>query len=228
MLIELDGVTVRRATLDGDLLVLKETRLTITERRVALIGPNGAGKSTLARLVNGLVTATSGSVRIDGLDVAVQGREVRRRVAFAFTDPKAQLVMPTAGEDVGLSLRRTHREAAARRKAVSQILADFGLAGLEDRSVHALSGGQAQMLALAGVLATEPDVLVADEPTTLLDLGNARRIGDLLMALPQQLLLVTHDLELAARCDRAVLVDGGRVVADGSAEQVVEQYRVSA
>lgn len=226
--IELDEVTVRRATADGDLLTLDTTSLTITEPRVALVGPNGAGKSTLARLVNGLVAPTTGAVRVDGLDVVRDGREVRRRVAFAFTDPKAQLVMPTAGEDVALSLRRTHRDKAARAAAAREVLARFGLAGIEDRSVHALSGGQAQMLALAGVLATEPDVLLADEPTTLLDLANARRVGDLLLGLPQQLLLVTHDLELAARCDRGLLVVGGRVVADGPAAEVVAHYRATA
>ena len=228
MLIEIDRVTVRRTTVEGDLVVLQETDLSITERRVALIGPNGAGKSTLARLLNGLVIASTGSVRIDGLDAAQQGAEVRRKVAFSFTDPKAQLVMPTAGEDVALSLRRTHPDAARRREAVRTVLTGFGLGGLEDRSVHALSGGQAQLLALAGVLATEPEVLVADEPTTLLDLANSRHVGDLLMGLRQHLVLVTHDLELAARCDRALLVDAGRVVADGPADQVVEQYRMSA
>lgn len=226
--LELDDVTVRRATADGERLVLEETSLQLTERRIALIGPNGAGKSTLARLLNGLVTATTGRVLVDGLDVSREGRAVRRRVAFSFTDPRAQLVMPTAGEDVALSLRRTHPDPGARRQAVREVLAAHGLAGLEDRSVHALSGGQAQLLALAGVLALDPDVLVADEPTTLLDLTNARRVGDLLMALRQQLVLVTHDLELAARCDRALLVAGGRVVADGPAAEVVEQYLVRA
>lgn len=226
--LELDDVTVRRATADGNRLVLEETSLQLPEHRIALIGPNGAGKSTLARLLNGLVTATTGRVLVDGLDVSREGRAVRRRVAFSFTDPRAQLVMPTAGEDVALSLRRTHRDPGARKQAVREVLSAHGLAGLEDRSVHALSGGQAQLLALAGVLALDPDVLVADEPTTLLDLTNARRVGDLLMALRQQLVLVTHDLELAARCERALLVVGGRVVADGPAGEVVAQYRVSA
>ena len=226
--IELDRVTVRRATADGEILALDETSLEITEQRVALVGPNGAGKSTLARLVNGLVPATTGTVRVDGLDVAREGREVRRRVAFSFTDPKAQLVMPTVGEDIALSLRRAVRDKEARREAARAVLERFGLAELEERSVHALSGGQAQLAALAGVLATDPDVLVADEPTTLLDLANARAIGDLLLGLPQQLLLVTHDLDLAARCDRALLVVGGRVVADGAAAEVVDHYRATA
>jgi biotin transport system ATP-binding protein len=91
--------------------------------------------------------------------------------------------------------------------------------------VHTLSGGQRQLLALAGVLATGPDVLVADEPTTLLDLRNTREVADLLFALPQQLLLVTHDLDLARRCERALLVEAGRVVADGPPAEVVDTYR---
>lgn len=225
--IELDRVTVRFPTHEGEVAVLHETSLELTEPRVALIGPNGSGKSTLARLVNGLVEPTTGRVRVDGLDVVEDGKEVRRRVGFVFTDPAAQLVMPTAAEDVALSLRRTHPKAE-RRAAAEQVLADFGLAGLGDRSVHGLSGGQRQLLALAGVLAVEPAVIVADEPTTLLDLGNARRIGDLLLGLPQQLVLVTHDLELAARCDRALLIRDGRVEKDGAATDVVEHYRETA
>ena len=225
--LDLERVTVRVPTVDGDLLVLDETTLSLTEQRVALIGANGSGKSTLARLLNGLVVATTGRVLVDGLDVATEGRAVRRKVGFAFTDPAAQLVMPTAAEDVALSLRRTHRDKAERRRAASDVLAAYGLDGLDDRSVHGLSGGQRQLLALAGVLATDPEILVADEPTTLLDLANSRRIGDLLLSLRQQLVLVTHDLELAARCDRALVVDGGRVVFDGDAEAAVRHYRAT-
>jgi biotin transport system ATP-binding protein len=226
--ISLEQVTVRVPTHDGDLLVLHETSLSLTEQRIALVGPNGSGKSTLARLLNGLVPATTGRVLVDGLDVAKQGGEVRRRVGFAFTDPSAQLVMPTAAEDVALSLRRTHRDKEERRQAALAVLAAYGLDGLGDRSVHTLSGGQRQLLALAGVLATDPEILVADEPTTLLDLSNTRRIADLLFSLRQQLVLVTHDLELAERCDRALLVEGGRVVLDGPPAEAVAHYRATA
>ena len=224
----LEQVTVSVATHDGSRQILGETTLDLTEHRIALIGPNGSGKSTLARLLNGLVTATTGRVLVDGLDVAREGRDVRRRVGFMFTDPAAQLVMPTAREDVALSLRRTHPDKAARLVAADRVLTDFGLAGFGDRSVHGLSGGEGQLLALAGVLATDPAVLVADEPTTLLDLGNSRRIGDLLLGLSQQLVLVTHDLDLAARCDRALLVRSGRIERDGDPAEVIEHYRASA
>ncbi|MDT0202873.1 ABC transporter ATP-binding protein [Nocardioides sp. AE5] len=225
--IEFDQVTVSPPGDDG-LVILAETTLSLTEQRIALIGPNGAGKSTLARLVNGLVTPSSGRVSVDGIDVARHGARVRRQVGFAFTDPSAQLVMPTALEDIALSLRREHRNKGERLAAAERVLDAYGLGGLGERSVHTLSGGQKQLLALAGVLATNPSVLVADEPTTLLDLRNSRRVADLLFGLEQQLILVTHDLDLAARCDRALVVDDARVVFDGPAAEAVAHYRALA
>ncbi|MFC5729707.1 MULTISPECIES: energy-coupling factor ABC transporter ATP-binding protein [Nocardioides] len=226
--IELDQVVVRADTPGGpvpEVTVLQETTLDLTEQRIALIGPNGSGKSTLARLVNGLVEPTAGRVVVDGLDVSRKGREVRRRVGFVFTDPTAQLVMPTVAEDVGLSLRHHVKDRHDRAAAALAVLESYGLSELADRSVHTLSGGQRQLLALAGVLATDPAILVADEPTTLLDLRNAQKIGDLLFGLPQQLVLATHDLDLALRCDRAILIDEGTVVADGAPAGVVAHYR---
>lgn len=223
-----DQVVVTASTVDGDLEILHETSLEITEQRVALIGPNGSGKSTLARLLNGLAHPSSGRVLVDGLDVAEHGRDVRRKVGFVFTDPSAQLVMPTVVEDVALSLRRTHPGRAERQEAALAVLMRFGLGELANRSVHTLSGGQRQLLALAGVLACDPDVLVADEPTTLLDLANSRMIGDLLMGLDQQVVLCTHDLDLAARCDRGLVIADGSVVFDGPAADAVAHYRATA
>src|SRR5690606_18486758 len=98
-------------------------------------------------------------------------------------------------------------------------------ADLADRSVHTLSGGQRQLLAIASVLAVEPQILVADEPTTLLDLRNSRRIGALLTSLPQQVILVTHDLDLAEQCDRVIVVDEARVAFDRTPAEAVAWYR---
>ena len=226
--IELSDVTVSVPDGDRRCTILDLGDLTLTERRIALIGPNGSGKSTLAHLLNGLIAPSTGRVRVDGLDVATDGAAVRRKVGFVFTDPSAQVVMPTAGEDIALSLRRTHRDKQLRAAAAEEILSSYGLEGMAHRSVHTLSGGQRQLLALAGVLATGPDVLVADEPTTLLDLANSRQVGDLLFSLPQQLVLVTHDLDLAARCDRALVIDRGRVAFDGPAVAAVAHYRATA
>lgn len=225
--IELDRVEVTAATTGNDLTILHDVTVSLTERRIALIGANGSGKSTLARLLNGLVTATSGHVRVDGVDVAAHGAAIRRRVGFVFTNPASQLVMPTAVEDVALSLRRDVKDTGRRERRAREVLADFGLAHRADTSVHDLSGGQQQLLAVAGVLATGPDVVVADEPTTLLDLANTRLIGDLLLGLDQQLVVATHDLDLAARCDRALVVADGRIDFDGPAVEAVAHYRAS-
>ena len=222
--VELEAATVAIETAGVDHVVLEPTTLTLTERRIGVIGANGSGKSTLARLVNGLVSPTSGRVLVDGLDVARHGAQVRRRVAFAFTDPAAQLVMPTCVEDVELSLRRHETHPRRRRERALAVLERYGLAGHADVSVHALSGGQRQLLALAGVLAVEPTILVADEPTTLLDLANTRRIADLLFDLQQQVILVTHDLELARRCDRVLVVHEARVRFDGPPDAAIGDY----
>ena len=224
--IELRGAGVTVRTPGGDpVTILRPTSLVLAERRVAVIGANGSGKSTFARLLNGLVLPTSGQVLVDGLDTARDGAAVRARVAFAFTDPDAQLVMPTVAEDVALSLRRLRLPRAERGRRVREVLARFGLDHLADVSVHALSGGQKQLLALAGVLATEPEVLVCDEPTTLLDLRNTRAVAALLAGLGQRVVLVTHDLDLALEAERVLVVDGGAVVHDGPAADAVAFYR---
>jgi biotin transport system ATP-binding protein len=208
----------------GEREILAPTTLALTERRIGVIGANGSGKSTLARMVNGLVRPSSGRVTVDGLDVVREGAAVRRVVGFCFTDPAAQLVMPTCVEDIELSLRRTVKDSRARRERALAVLAANGLEDHAHDSVHSLSGGQRQLLALAGVLATDPTVVVADEPTTLLDRANTRRVADALLGLTQQLVLVTHDLDLAARCDRVLVVDSARVVADGTPEESIAHY----
>lgn len=208
----------------GEREILAPTTLTLTERHVGVIGANGSGKSTLARLLNGLVRPSSGRVTVEGRDVVREGAAVRRMVGFCFTDPAAQLVMPTCVEDIELSLRRSIKDGRARRERALAVLAANGLADHAHDSVHSLSGGQRQLLALAGVLALDPAIVVADEPTTLLDRANTRRVGDTLLALDQQLVLVTHDLDLAARCDRVLVVDAARVAFDGSPAQAVAHY----
>lgn len=223
--IQLDEVAVSVSTADGDLALLHPTTLTLSERRIALIGSNGSGKSTFARLLNGLIEPTAGRVTVDGLDTKREGAAVRRKVGFVFTNPDSQLVMPTSLEDIALSLRRAIKDKDARRARAREILTEMGLAERADTSIHALSGGQKQLLALAGILATEPDVLIADEPTTLLDLRNTQLIADRLFALRQQLILVTHDLDLALRCDRAIVIDDARVAFDGQPTDAVAFYR---
>lgn len=211
------------ATADGSVL-LHPVTCTLTEQRISIIGANGSGKSTFIRMINGLTTATTGQVTVDGLDVAKKGRKVRQRVGFLFSDPDNQIIMPTVAEDVAFSLRGTGLSREETRDAVRTALASVGLAGREEQSPHLLSGGEKQMLALASVTALDPAVVVADEPTGLLDLVNRNRLRRRFAALPQQLIVVTHDLELAADADRTLCIDRGRIIDDGAPTDVIAAY----
>lgn len=217
--ISLDGVTVER---EGR-AILRGVSVELTAARIAVIGANGSGKSTFARLLNGLVLPDAGRVTVHDLDSRRDTKALRRRVGFVFTDPQSQILMPTPVEDLALSLRGSPRTEIASR--VAGALAEHGLTDRADVPASDLSGGQKQLLALASVLITEPRLIVADEPTTLLDLRNSRRVSDLLLALPSQVVIVTHDLALAARCDHAVLFDAGSLLAAGTPDDVIAEYR---
>jgi len=219
-MIQIEGVSHRY----GDREVLRGIGLSLVEDRIGVIGANGSGKSTLARLLNGLVVPSNGRVLVDGMDTARDGAGVRRKVAFIFSDPDAQIVMPTVAEDVAFSLRRQGLGKVQVGERVRDILGRFGLGGHADHPAHLLSSGQKQLLALASVLVTEPEVLVCDEPTTLLDLRNSRHVAELLDGLAQRVVLVTHDLELLRGWQRVLVIDQGRVVADGSAEESISYY----
>jgi len=209
----------------GAELVVDDVSLVLRERRVGIVGANGSGKSTLARMINGLVTPVSGRVVVDGLDVARQGREVRRRVGFVFTNADNQIVMPTVREDVAFTLRRHKLEKADAAARVDATLERVGLTELADRPAHRLSGGQKQLLAIASVLVAEPSIVVADEPTTLLDARNARRVAEHFDALDQQLVVVSHQLELLESFDRVIVMEAGRVVADDVPGAALDAYR---
>jgi biotin transport system ATP-binding protein len=224
-LIEARGVSHRYGDHGAGRRVLDGVDVRLQEQRVGIVGANGSGKSTFARTLNGLVLPTTGSVSVDGLDTRTRGREVRRRVGFCFTDPDAQIVMPTVAEDVAFGLRRRGFSKATVRAKVAAVLTAYGLDTHADHPAHLLSGGQKQLLALASVLVTEPDVLVMDEPTTLLDLRNAMLISDVVAELPQQVVLVTHHLDLLDGFDRVLVFDEGRLVCDDAPVPALAYYR---
>lgn len=210
---------------DTDKTLLRDVSLDLTERRIGVIGANGSGKSTLLRLVNGLVEPSAGSVTVHGDDTVAAVRKVRANVGFVFTDPLSQLVMPTGREDVELSLRRSIRNSRERSARAEQVLMRFGILHLADQSIYELSGGERQLLALAAVLAVAPKVLVLDEPSTLLDLRNRELLRRTVAGLEQQVIMSTHDLDLAQDMDRVLVVEAGRIVFDGGASEAVTRYR---
>lgn len=224
-LIEYDDVSHAYSVGGASRAVLEGISLELTEHRIGVIGANGSGKSTFARMLNGLVIPSSGTVRIDGLETRRDARAIRRRVGFCFTNPDSQIVMPTVAEDVAFSLRRHKLSRTEISGRVDRALTAYQLDGHRDHPSHLLSGGQKQMLALAAVMVADPDVLVLDEPTTLLDLPNARRISAAIADIGAQVIVVTHDLEVLADFDRVLVFHQGGIAYDGDPGAAIAHYR---
>lgn len=189
--------------------------------RVAVLGPNGSGKTTLLLHLNALLELQGGALRVCGTDVrpGLVRRtltELRRRVGIVFQDADDQLFMTTVADDVGFGPANLGVEGPERDERVRAALAATGASALAARTPHHLSGGERRRVALATVLAMQPELLVLDEPTSDLDPVGRRELAELLTSLPQTQLVITHDLPFAlATCPRAVILDAGRVVADG-------------
>jgi len=220
-MVVLESVTHR---FDGR-TVLADVDLRLTERRVGVVGANGSGKSTLIRLLNALVLPDRGRVTVDGIDVRADPKAARRTVGFVFQNPDNQIVMPIVAEDLAFGLRGRKLDKAEVARRVDAALARFGLEHLRDQPAHRLSGGEKQLAAIAGVWITRPKLLVMDEPTTALDLRNRRLVIEAIRGLDEPVIAVTHDLEWLTEFDRVLLLDAGRVIADGPADAVVALYR---
>ena len=202
--------------------------------RVALLGPNGAGKTTLVLHLNGILAAGAGSVDGVGLPVARANLpEVRRRVGIVFQDPDDQLFMPTVRDDVAFGPPNLGLRGAELERRVLEALDQVGMADFVDRPPHHLSFGQRRRVAVATVLAMEPEILVLDEPSSNLDPASRRELADILRSLDVTVLMVTHDLPYALElCPRSVVLSGGVVVADGATrdlltdEQLMRAHRL--
>jgi len=195
--------------------------------KTAIVGPNGAGKSTLLLMFNGMLRPDRGEIRFAGRPIAYDNRslrDLRRRVGFVFQNPDLQIIAPTVEADVAFGPLNLGLPPDAVRKAVRDALGYVGLQGYERRPPHHLSGGEKKRVAIAGILAMEPDVLVFDEPTNTLDPASAEEVMELLDELASSgrtVLISTHDVELAYRwADSAILMERGRILARGSPEEV--------
>ena len=191
--------------------------------RVALLGPNGAGKTTLVLHLNGILTAGAGSVTVSGLPVAKEHLlEIRRRVGIVFQDPDDQLFLGTVRQDVAFGPANLGLRGTALERRVMESLDRVGMADFADRPPHHLSFGQRRRVAVATVLAMEPEILVLDEPSSNLDPASRRELADILRSLDVTVLMVTHDLPYAFElCPRSVVLSDGTVVADGATYDVL-------
>jgi cobalt/nickel transport system ATP-binding protein len=197
--------------------------------RVAVLGPNGAGKTTLMLHLNALLTG-KGELEVAGLRVGHDDvRDLRARVGLIFQDPDDQLFMPTVREDVAfgpLNLGLSKPEVEDR---ITHALEAVRVSDLADRAPHQLSLGQRRRVAIATVLAMHPSLLVLDEPSANLDPRTRRELIETLDQIDRTLLIVTHDLPLAASlCERAVLLSAGRIVADGPTHELLRDEQLLA
>jgi cobalt transport protein ATP-binding subunit len=191
--------------------------------RVALVGPNGAGKSTLLLHVNGILEATHGSVRVDGVTVGRSSvRQVRAKVGVVFQDPDDQLFSPTVREDVAFGPIHMGLPESSIHDRVERALAAVGMSGSERRLPHHLSIGERKRISVATVLSMDPTVLVFDEPTAGLDPRGRREFITVMADRHETLLVASHDMALVADvCARLIVIDAGEVVADGPASDIL-------
>ncbi|MEL7141946.1 MAG: ABC transporter ATP-binding protein [Cyanobacteria bacterium J06573_11] len=195
--------------------VLRDVSLTVQKgQRVGIIGHNGCGKTTLFMLLCGVLTPTAGAVNL--LGKPVEPGQFRPEVGMLFQDPDDQLFSPSVRDDIAFGPQNMGADPAVVAAHVNRALKMTGMEPLADRTPHHLSGGEKQMVAIAGLLAMQPSVVMYDEPTASLDLRTRRRLIGFLQKSSETLLISSHDLEFILEvCDRVLLIDKGQIIADG-------------
>lgn len=191
----------------------------------AVIGQNGSGKSTLAKNINGLLVPTSGKIYVDGLDTSEEDTlwEVRQKVAMVFQNPDNQIVSSIVEDDVAFGPENLGVDPAVIRERVDEALKRVEMYEHRKKAPHLLSGGQKQRIAIAGAVAMEPECIVFDEPTAMLDPKGRKEVLDVIKKLNAKgitVLLITHFMEEAAQADKIVVMDDGVVKMVGTPEEI--------
>ena len=207
--------------------VLKNFNLEIEEGSfVAVLGHNGSGKSTIAKLTNGILFPTEGTVTVDGIETKEDDSiyEVRRIVGMVFQNPDNQIVSSVVEEDVAFGVENIGIPSEECRRRVDEALKTVGMYALKDKSPSNLSGGQKQRVAVAGIIAMKPKCIVLDEPTAMLDPSGRREVMETVMRLNREegitIVLITHYMDEAVQADRVVVVDYGEIKMDGTPREV--------
>ncbi|WP_054950976.1 energy-coupling factor transporter ATPase [Numidum massiliense] len=211
--------------------VLRNVDLDIARgEMVAIIGPNGSGKSTLSKIINGLLKPTAGCIRVDGLDPSDDREvwDVRRKVGMVFQNPDNQIVGPTVQDDIAFGLENLGIARQVMEERMREAIARVGLTGLEEAMPNRLSGGQKQRLAIAGVLAMRPELIILDEATAMLDPEGRRQVAEVVRLVRQEgiaVVTVTHMLDEVTEADRIVVIADGNIQFQGTPQEVFKQER---
>ncbi len=213
----------------GSNKVLKGIDLSVPKGQfLAVLGHNGCGKSTLAKHFNGILTATSGKVYINGIDASDDDRifDIRQNIGMVFQNPDNQLVATLVEEDVAFALENLGVPQDEIRRRVDEALKTVSMYDYREHSPHQLSGGQKQRVAIAGILAMRPDCIVLDEPTAMLDPKGRQEVMNTIKLLNSQgvtIVLITHYMDEAAQAQRVIVMDDGKIVMDGEPKKIFSQ-----
>ena len=213
--------------------VFENMNLSIQEGSfVAVLGTNGCGKSTLAKHFNSILLPTGGKVYVCGIDTSNEDRimTVRHNVGMVFQNPDNQIVANVVEEDVAFGPENLGVSSPEIRRRVDTALKQVGMYEYREHAPHLLSGGQKQRIAIAGIIAMEPKCIVLDEPTAMLDPRGRREVIDTVSRLNREkgitVVLITHHMDEAAKADRVVVLDKGKVAADGTPREVFSQVEL--
>ncbi len=204
--------------------ILSGLSLTLAEPRIGIIGRNGSGKTSLLRLIAGLVAPTAGQVRVDGIDPFADRKGALAALGILFQNPDHQILFPTVEEELAFGLRQQGLPQAQALAAARAALAAAGRAHWAGAAVSTLSGGQKHWLCLQSVLLMAPATILLDEPFAGLDLSETARQARRLAALPQRLVMISHDPAHLAAADRVIWIEAGGVTADGPPAQVLPAF----
>jgi cobalt/nickel transport system ATP-binding protein len=229
LLFAIDVAALSFAYPDGKRALCEVSMRVACGESVGLVGPNGAGKTTLFLCLSGVLSAQAGGLQVAGLDPRepAQRKQLPAKVGIVFQNSDDQLFSTTVGDDVAFGPLNLGLSADEARRRTARALERVGLAGFETRVPFHLSGGEKRRAALAGVLAMQPEILLLDEPSMFLDPRGRRELIGILNELPITKIIATHDLELILdTCQRVLVLDHGKLVAEGNAEQILADERL--
>ena len=210
---------------DENKIILDGINITLTEKKIGIIGSNGSGKSTLLRLIKGLISPTDGTIEIDGINISNKTLSIKNKIGFMFQNPDSQIVFPIVEEDLAFGLKNLEMDKHEIKRKLDDIILKFDLTDLRHGQTFKLSGGEKQLLALAGILIMDPNYILFDEPSTFLDLRNKNKIFQIINNLNQTCILASHDLEFMHNFDRIIVMDKGKIIYDQKPFEAIKSYK---